>query len=61
MTNLTYEFSVSNPYGNPETYSEPCEASKIEVLCENGLRLFPVKYFRQTLHLRCLTGFSIPI
>ena len=36
MTNLTDECSVNNPHGNPETYSEPCATSKVQVLYENG-------------------------
>ena len=32
-----------------------------EVFCKNSQPLKAVNYFRKTLHLRCLTGFGMPL
>ena len=44
---------------NSETYSESCQTSNMEVFRKNNEQLLVFDYFGKTLHLRCLTRFSV--
>ena len=55
---VSRKFYIWRVYCHSQAYWEHCQTSEV-FFWENSWRLSTVNYFRNKLHLRCLTGFSV--
>ena len=60
ITNEFLFFKDFNHSTESEAYSEPCETSQMKGFARIFIGFLAGNYFRKTLRLKCLAGFSIP-